>query len=1081
MRISVLYQALAARQTGRRFLLAVSVVVLIYPNSLALKADEDFATMARPLLQQFCLECHTGNDAEARVDLARRLGTGTLAADFKIWRKVIAVLDAQRMPPEEAQQPTAEQRRQLSSLVRDSLHREATRTSGDPGRVVIRRLTTAEYGHTIADLTSIQLDLQLDSIGDAVGGEGFTNFGGVQFVQDALLERYLAVAKQVASHCVIGTGPLGFFKDPGQTGLELSAITRIQHIYRQHGFRSASGEGGEPFGRDRYHRSFYVSWRYLHRERLGQHQASLADLAKQEGLDLRFAEHIWSVLTDTNATFPTSEIIRRWRRLPVPVAADGDVHSKVRRACQDLYAFLDDWQSRLAQTAGHEEEAAVLTESTFTAATTYAFKARIVWSEDNPTAEVRLSTTPAVADASTEASIVWRNPRLQFRRNRPEESVPLHAVLTDQERVQLAFGKSTTDNRLAAEDFQTEVPASRVFQLPATGNIRSADFLVDAQLELPPGSDCVVRAAIAWSEGPTEQKSISALLADPQGEAFRSWQQGVLDFARRLPQVSHREPAPSDRDPIPPPFDNAYNVPERDHFHYKVKYHRDDRFLVTHILDDATRRQLDQAWHDLLASFEYHDVFLKFVAKKYQFNLDGRGIAQLTSDWVDQLANEPRQHVRRLLDSYRTGKAALAAAESRHLDEMIQFAERAWRRPLEADEVRRLRSFYQELRTTFELEHTPAIRALIARILTAPSFLYRVERSLEQPGLFPLSDWELASRLSYFLWSSIPDDELRRAAAAGELRQPRQLIHQAERMLRDPKARRFATEFFGQWLGYYQFDRYRGVDPQRFPEFDDELKQAMYDEAVAFFEYIVRNDRPARDILFADYTFVNQRLARHYGIECDPSSSGEALQRVDSLESAHRGGLLGLGALLTVTSAPLRTSAVRRGDWLLRRVLGTPVPPPPADAGSIPADDVLADGQTVRERLAAHRRNPSCTNCHARIDPPGFALENYDAIGRWRDHYRDGRTIDVSAVLANGTPLHGPSGLRRYLNSQMQQFERTLCTKLLGYALGRGESLADQNLITRMMESLRSDGRFSRLVVAIVASRQFRYHRGDSQ
>ena len=217
------------------------------------------------------------------------------------------------------------------------------------------------------------------------------------------------------------------------------------------------------------------------------------------------------------------------------------------------------------------------------------------------------------------------------------------------------------------------------------------------------------------------------------------------------------------------------------------------------------------------------------------------------------------------------------------MEDALRFAERAWRRPLTADEAARLRDFYARLRRGSGLDHEHAIRALLARILVAPAFLYRVEPpQAGRAGIVPLTDWQLASRLSFFLWSSMPDEELREAAAAGRLSEPAELERQVKRMLRDPKARRLATEFFGQWLGFYRFDQFQGVDAGRFPEFTDKLRAAMYDEAVSFFEHIVREDRPVDEILFADYTFLNQPLAEHYGIAA-VASTGDDFVEVDGL------------------------------------------------------------------------------------------------------------------------------------------------------------------------------------------------------
>jgi hypothetical protein len=383
---------------------------------------------------------------------------------------------------------------------------------------------------------------------------------------------------------------------------------------------------------------------------------------------------------------------------------------------------------------------------------------------------------------------------------------------------------------------------------------------------------------------------------------------------------------------------------------------------------------------------------------------------------------------------------------------------------------------------------------LLTRILVAPQFLYRVEQAA---GASPagssaapsasaaaakfdetsapvrqLTSWEMASRLSYFLWSSIPDDELRRAAGAGELIDPQGIRRQVQRMTADPKARRLATEFFGQWLGFYHFDQHRGVDTSRFPEFTADVKEAMYDEAVSFFEHVVRKDRPVRELLFADYTFMNQDLAKFYGVQKEIKSKDRPVM-VEGANAFHRGGLLRLGAVLTATSAPLRTSPVKRGDWILRRILGTPVPPPPADAGSIPADDKLFGGLSVKARLEQHKRNSSCANCHTRIDPLGFSLEHYDPTGRWRDQYPGGKPIEDSATLADKTPIAGVDGLLEYLQTKDEQVRKTLSSKLVGYALGRTIQASDLLLIDRMVKS-GNDATFSLLAAEIATSKQFR-------
>jgi uncharacterized protein DUF1592/uncharacterized protein DUF1588/uncharacterized protein DUF1587/uncharacterized protein DUF1585/uncharacterized protein DUF1595 len=1032
---------------------------------------------ASALLKRYCFDCHAAGTVEGQVNIEQMVARPDLNAAFKKWTKVAAMLQSRQMPPKDATQPTDDERQQLADLIRSAVTSVAEENAGDPGPVALRRLTSAEYAYAIQDLTGLDLDLEREFVSDAAGGEGFTNVGSVQFLDDAGLERYLDAAKRVASHATIGSGPLQFFNDPGKTGLELSAINRIRQIYREHGFRTAAGEGAVPFGLDRYPRAFFVAWQYQHRDALDKANASLASLATDEGLPPRFVEHVWSVLNQKAASFPTSDIVSRWRKLPAPQIADGTL-GEARKACGDLYRYMSDMQVRLAKAVGDDEEAPILSENTIQVEQRHTFVARFAWMEPPANTRVQFAVLSGNPTRKADAVVVWRNPRLRFRRltRRRDEPQPLTELLSADEAKTFAFGVHPRGGEVGPRDFVTIGEESRGFDLVVPEGARGLEVSVDVDLDLKHGEDCVVRCSIVEGADSEKLKTNSALLADPQGEPFRTWKAGVAEFARLLPQISHREAAPSDRDPIPFPFNNAYNMPERNFFHTGVKYHRDDRFLTEYLLDEPARERLEQAWTDLLSSFEYHDLLLRFAAGKFKLDLGGRTVATLDEAWIDSLPVEVRTYVRDLRTSYVAIQARLKSVESHHVDDVFDFASRAWRRPLTSDEKTQLQAFYATLRSSGKLDHSQAARALLTRILVAPDFLYRTERHT-QTDITPLNDWELASRLSFLLWSSLPDAELRRAAASGKLQGAESLALQVRRMLHDPKARRFATEFFGQWLGFYQFDRYRGVDPERFPEFTDRLRTALYDEAVSFFEHMVRDDRPVSEILFADYALLNADVAKHYGI--DAAGLSESFTRADNVVAAHRGGLMGLAAVLTVTSAPLRTSPVKRGDWILRRVLDTPVPPPPANAGSIAADDAPADGKTVRQRLEAHRREASCVNCHTRIDPLGFALEHYDSLGRWRATYRSDEPIDDAITFGEGPPISGPEGLRQYLHEHQDQFYRTLVAKLLAYSLGRGELASDRPVVQNMLSDVRSgDGTIADLLVDIALSKQFRHRRG---
>ena len=494
----------------------------------------------------------------------------------------------------------------------------------------------------------------------------------------------------------------------------------------------------------------------------------------------------------------------------------------------------------------------------------------------------------------------------------------LKALVNDETARRLNFGKGPDTATLGPDDFASE--GSVMFEVPTPEGRFSLNLQVDA--ELGGNRDQVVRIVISdRADGMTRGQPTRALIGDMTSAGYKAFRAGVMEFAALLPPNSHGEPTPADKDPVPDPFDNTYNVPEHDEFVQKVKYHRDDRFVVENLIDGATRARLDQAWNDLYASFEYHDNYLRLLASHFGFDLKGAGIAQMDKARIAALPAEMRKYVTPLRREYDAVLAAQAAARPGHVRDCLEFAGRAWRRPLTEQEKQSLRSFYDKT-ISADPDHPKAIRALLARILIAPQFLYRVEQvsnsapgkqAGDSPPIKPLTNWEMASRLSYFLWASIPDDELRRAAGAGELTDPDGIKRQVNRMIADPKSRRLATEFFGQWLGFYHFDQHKGVDTGRFPEFTDDVKEAMYDEAVSFFEHVIRKERPVREILFADYAFLNKDLARFYGVEKEIKST-ERLELVEGVGAFRRGGLLRLGALLTATSGPLRTSPVKRGD-----------------------------------------------------------------------------------------------------------------------------------------------------------------------
>ncbi len=397
----------------------------------------------------------------------------------------------------------------------------------------------------------------------------------------------------------------------------------------------------------------------------------------------------------------------------------------------------------------------------------------------------------------------------------------------------------------------------------------------------------------------------------------------------------------------------------------------------------------------------------------------------------------------------------------------------AYRRPVEDAEVGRVMKVVDAAVARGETLEAGTKLGMKA-VLASPRFLFRVEREQAGAGTAKVDDYELASRLSYFLWSSMPDEELMGLAEHGKLHEAEVLAGQVKRMLADGKSRALAEQFAGQWLGVRDLARTAQTDRGRFPEFTASLRDAMVEETVVFFEHLLREDRPVLELLDCNYAYVNEELAKHYGIE---GVKGAELRRVE-LKDANRGGVLGMAAVLTKTSYALRTSPVLRGKWVLEEILGTPPPPPPVMVKTLPTDDKARDGMTFRQRLEQHRKDSACASCHARMDPLGFGLEGFDPIGRWRTKI-GGEPVDATGKLASGETFSGPAELKRILMGKKEQFVRNLSEKMLGYALGRGLEYYDSPAVKRITAATASGGyRSSVLVTQIVASLPFGHRRG---
>jgi Protein of unknown function (DUF1592)/Protein of unknown function (DUF1588)/Protein of unknown function (DUF1587)/Protein of unknown function (DUF1585)/Protein of unknown function (DUF1595)/Planctomycete cytochrome C len=543
-------------------------------------------------------------------------------------------------------------------------------------------------------------------------------------------------------------------------------------------------------------------------------------------------------------------------------------------------------------------------------------------------------------------------------------------------------------------------------------------------------------------------------------------------------------------------------------FHLMHGWFRDDGPLYELVLDDAARREIDTLWDELhfvtLDPMRQYKDFIFFeraepprfmIESAFDFarseDKDATSEAKINQLREAYLAKASKlggskQGLEAIEAYFRTVNAQIRAvekarlsAEPSHLAALQTFAERAYRRPLSPSERDELSKFYRKLRNKDQLSHEEAIRDSLASILLSPQFCYRFDLPTTGSKAAPLSDYSLASRLSYFLWSSIPDAELLAHANQGDLHKPEVLVGQTHRMLRDPKIRGLAEQFAGNWLEFRRFEESNTVDRPRFPSFTNELRAAMAEEPIRFFLHVVQENRPVLDFVDADYAIVNPLLAKHYGMPI-PARGADQWTRIDHARQYDRGGLLPMAVFLTKNSPGLRTSPVKRGYWVVRRMLGEHVPAPPPEVPELPKDEAKLGELSLPQLLARHRADKACAGCHQRFDSIGLAFEGFGPIGERRTKDFGGRPVEATATYPDGGERSGLVGLRSYVSDKRKNdFLDNLCRKLFAYALGRSLTMSDKPTIDAMRGRLEKDGcRFDSLIKSIITSPQFLNKRG---
>jgi hypothetical protein len=997
----------------RAFPVLLAIAAMSCAGAATPALDRQFQETVRPFVTKYCIGCHSGQKPAAQFDLKAYSTVEAVTRDYPRWALVLERLTAKSMPPAPVPAPPADARQHVIDWIQAVRAEEVRKNAGDPGMVLPRRLSNAEYSYTIRDLTGNDLQPTREFPLDPANPAGFDNSGESLTMSPALLAKYLEAARQVADHMVLKPDGIDFAPHPMlvETDRDKYSIQRIVSFYYR-----------QPTDFADY---FQAAWRFQYRAALGKPGATLAAVAADSKVSPKYLPLVWQILHDKDAVGPIAKLQGMWRALPAPAASSSGI---LRAKCVEMRDFV----VRIRKDTAMQFAAPVVRGLPAGSQPLINWKMRAFAShrrESDPK-DLRNDTDPPPV-----ITVIPRYPGLH------QESAPRWAALTAKAR---------------AADPHLMVPAAE------RGRYEAA----------------------------------FARFASVFPDAFY-----VSERGRYFPDDSE---------------DKGRLLSAG--YHNTMGYFRDDTPLMELILDEQGQKELNRLWDefDFIAGYTARTWVQYFLNQSGE--VQGKGAEsgtlrpanhEITDETViaglrdaylakaqanpnnDPVAPEAiRYHFDTVNATLRGLEKEHLDAEPKHLDALAAFAARAYRRPLTKAERDDLLAYYRELREKNQLSHEDAIRQSIVGVLMSPDFMYRID--LLDAGMGssssgvrmasktsgtaqrrPLSAYALASRLSYFLWASMPDAELLQRAAAGDLQKPDVLLAETRRMLKDERVRGLATEFLGNWLDFRHFETNNTVDRERFPEFNNDLREAMYQEPIRFMEGIIRSDGSVLDMLYGRHTFVNPILAKHYGI---PGVTGTADNwvRVDDADKYGRGGLLPMAVFLTQSSPGLRTSAVKRGFWVVHRLLGETIPPPPPVVPELPQDEAKSD-LPLREMLAKHRSNQVCASCHARFDGFGLAFEGYGPVGETRTKDLAGRPVDATAIFPGGGQGNGLDGVKSYIREHRQaDFLDNLSRKLLSYALNRSLQLSDESVIERMESGLHAkDYRFSTLVETIVTTPQF--------
>jgi len=1153
-------------------------VLLFAPR--AIQADA-FREKVVPFVKTYCVECHDSNKKEAQLDLSKYATAEMVAADYRQWEHVLTFVMREEMPPPDAKQPAPAERAEVLKVLEALLLTEARRTAGDPGVVLPRRLSNAEYNNAIRDLTGVDIRPADSFPVDPASGEGFSNTGEALVMSPSLFKKYYAAAQHVADHVLLTPTELSFAPHPVVTFADQKKLTEqaILSFYERHAVD--------------YTKYLTALWSFRYRDD-SQRAVTIDEWARKQGLSAKYLGALLTVLDDKQSQdgFYLNWLRQRFNALPKPtsrgVAPQLPAESRSDSATTAaIRALADDIKKLSKQLCVPETEAIVsnagngpvqhIDRRKKTAASRDAFNPAVVsdaprrlhveiapqgdepvvltlrvddWRTgtlarpaNEPKDETGKSARPTSAAALLKNINFSSNGPQSYRPNDKDKNVSLKALLTEHaadELRRLNWGPHAVLKVGDADSVVFDGAASVTVTIPTKtlAERKLKHLYLDASFVRQETSAAALQvSAFATVNGKQPGANFDGVQFKPDGlEIAKTSLLGLpLDETPRdgsLPVINPQHAIVKDiaasGEAFCKLFPNRFFSADDTRglsagFHLIEGFFRDDQPLSKLVLDAEQARELDRLWDELnfvtgipekeLRGFVFFERSERNFMKHADFDSIKEEDPDLTSDatmlrfeqiylkrsgvkdepiakWVesinagraDDVPDEIQTHaVHHFFDEIRQAlkrrAAQWPAAAPIYLQRLQQFAHTAYRRPLTDSEKQKLTAFFTDASKPEALGIEQAVRATVTRILVSPHFCYLADAVPTGNTVKPLPDLALASRLSFFLWSSIPDAELRALAEAGKLNNPETLRQQTQRMLRDPKVSGFALDFFGQWLNYRDFKQTEAVNRTAFPAFDDALKQAMFEEPTRLASHVLQQNLPVTDLLRSDATFVNKRLAQHYSLPFD-GAAGD-WQLATGLHQQGRSGLLGMAVFLTKNSQPQRTSPVKRGFWVVHKLLGEHIPPPPPDVAVLPAKETDTNGKTIRELLALHTEDSKCARCHVRFDPIGLAMEGFDSIGRVRSKDLAGRAIDNRVKLPSGAEARGIAEFSQYLAQHRQHdFKRTLSRKLLGYALGRSLQLSDLVLLEQMESALQSNhNRAQRLFEVITTSPAFRQQR----